>query len=185
MAGDWIKLRVGLPDDPAVVSISNDLGLDQDTVVGKLARLWAWANVQSRNGNAPGVTDSWVDSYVRAPGFAKALAKAGWLIINSDGIRFPKFDRHNSQSAKRRALGKERTDRNRRRKCNARSATKASPEKRREEINPQTPLHPGGNGGRPSPRDPSEREEPDPADGLSAFRRLRAEAKEVPLNGHA
>lgn len=34
MAGDWIKMRVDLRDDPDVIGIAAATGLDEDTVVG-------------------------------------------------------------------------------------------------------------------------------------------------------
>ena len=86
MAGDWLKVRLDLHDDPAVIAIASAIGLDEDGVVGKLVRLWAWANRQTIDGNAPGVTEMWVDRYVSAPGFAKAMVDAGWLAFeNGDG----------------------------------------------------------------------------------------------------
>jgi len=60
MAGDWIKMRMDLPDDPAVIGITERTGLDGDTVVGKLFRVWSWANRQTIDGNASGVTEAWL-----------------------------------------------------------------------------------------------------------------------------
>ncbi len=45
MAEHWIAIRVNLADDPAVVKMAAGLPLaDEDHVVGKLVRLWGWAN---------------------------------------------------------------------------------------------------------------------------------------------
>jgi len=103
--------------------------LDTDTVVGKLHRIWSWANEQSRDGNAASVTLSWIDRYIGVTGFAQAMVDVGWLLVNADGISIPNWDRHNSKSAKQRSLGAIRQSRKR----NAASVTKALPEKRREE----------------------------------------------------
>jgi hypothetical protein len=105
MAGDWIKMRCDLHEDPAVISMAAALDLDEDTVVGKLHRLWSWADRHTTDGNAVGVTETWVDRHVNRSGFAQAMSGAGWLTISAAGITFPNFDRHNLQSAKRRALG--------------------------------------------------------------------------------
>lgn len=102
MAGDWIKMRVSLPDDPAVIRIVDVLGIDTDAVIGKLFRLWAWADTQTKDGAAR-VGTAWVDRYTGTPGFADAMLDAGWLVVTPDGITFPKFDRHNGRSAKVRA----------------------------------------------------------------------------------
>jgi hypothetical protein len=104
MSGEWIKLRVDLADDPAVIAISAATRLCADEVIGKLYRLWAWADRQTRDGCAQGVTAEWVDSFVRKRGFAAAMVRSSWLETTDDGIRFPHFERHNGESAKTRAL---------------------------------------------------------------------------------
>lgn len=108
MAGDWMAIRLDVHDDPAVISISATLGIDADLVVGKLAKLWSWANRQLSDGIAKGVTTEWVDRYVSATGFAAAMIEAGWLQNRSGSIHFPKFDTWNSESAKRRLLDSKR-----------------------------------------------------------------------------
>ena len=102
MAGDWIKMRSDLHDDPAVVGISDALGLDEDTVVGKLHRLWCWADKHTSDGTAPAITHKWVDRYLGQPGFAQAMCEVFWLEFDDYGVIFPNFDRHNGQSAKAR-----------------------------------------------------------------------------------
>lgn len=102
MAGDWIKMRVDLGDDPAVVLIAACLDTTEDEVVGKLHRLWSWADRHTTDGTAPAITAKWVDRYVGRSGFAEAMAKAAWISFSEDGVAFPGFDRHNGESAKRR-----------------------------------------------------------------------------------
>jgi len=144
MAGDWQMIRLDLHEDPAVIQITAtcDGLVDEDHTVGKLARLWAWANAQTRDGNASGVTILWLDRYIGVTGFAEAMIFAGWLQANGDTITFPKFDRWMSDSAKTRAKTRKRVEKHR----NAPTVTKALPEKRREEKrirkkkDPPTPL---------------------------------------------
>ena len=102
MAGDWIPVRTDLHEDPAVITIAASIGLDEYEVTGRLLRLWSWANRQLPTGEAPGVTAEWIDRHVAAPGFASAMQKAGWLLIEDGKVVFPNFERWNSQSAKRR-----------------------------------------------------------------------------------
>jgi hypothetical protein len=106
MAGDWIKVEEHLPDKPEVVRMAAILGIDPDAVTGKLIRIWAWA---SRSCHADGVTDvtvmSHIDRVTNVTGFAESMKKAGWLEVDGESIRFPNFDRHNSKTAKDRALG--------------------------------------------------------------------------------
>ncbi|WP_157634182.1 hypothetical protein [Burkholderia ubonensis] len=103
MAGDWIKMRIALAEDPAVIAMAARLNLDEFAIVGRLHHLWGWADVQSRDGHAPGVTNVWIDRYVRCDGFATQMQAVGWLIVTEFGIEFPRFDRHNGETAKTRA----------------------------------------------------------------------------------
>ena len=108
MAGDWIKMRVDLSDDPAVIVMSATLKINNDEVVGKLHRLWSWADKHTIDGCAPAVTPKWVDHYVDKVGFAEAMSEIGWLQSGAHGITFPRFDRHNGRSAKLRATNSRR-----------------------------------------------------------------------------
>lgn len=102
MAGDWIKMRNDLADDPAVIALTDKLGLDEFAVVGRLHRFWAWLDRHSENGNAVSVTKMWIDRYISATGFAQAMIEVGWLSETEAGISIPNFDRHNGQTAKKR-----------------------------------------------------------------------------------
>ena len=113
MAGDWIKMRCDLAEDPAVIRIAEELSLDEDTVVGKLHRLWSWADRQSRDGHAYGVTARWVDKHLACDGFAVALQGVGWMVVDDQGVSLPNFDRHNGEPAKARALGTRRKQKQR------------------------------------------------------------------------
>ena len=103
MAGDWIKMRVDLCDDPSVIKISSETNLDEDTVVGKLHRLWCWADRHTIDGQTDGVTIGWIDRYVNHKGFAEAMVNAKWLMVDGDHLTFPHFERHNGKTAKKRA----------------------------------------------------------------------------------
>lgn len=113
MAGEWIKMRNDLAEDPAVISMAARFGVDEDMIVGKLHRLWSWADRQSRDGHAAGVTNVWIDRYIRLDGFAEAMVEVRWLAIDETGITFPNFDRHNGETAKSRALGAKRKQKQR------------------------------------------------------------------------
>lgn len=143
MSGDWIKMRVALHDDPSVISIAADTGLDEDTVVGKLHRLWSWADRHLANSNADSVTvsvtSSWLDRYVSVSGFAEAMQNAGWLVIRDKSITFPNFHRHNLKTGKERSLSAVRQRKHRENSNgdrNGATVTGALPteEKRREDL---------------------------------------------------
>jgi len=84
MAADWIKMRTDLAGDPAVIRIRRATGLDADAVVGKLHRLWSWADAHTADGFAAGLDAEWVDEFAGCAGFAASMASAGWL-----ASRFP------------------------------------------------------------------------------------------------
>jgi hypothetical protein len=131
MAGDWIKMRVDLATDPDVIGIASKTELDEDTVVGKLHRLWSWADQQTTNGDAASVTEAWIDRFLGAPGFASAMVSAGWLTITSGGVILPDFEKHNGQTGKRRALTARRNTKYR----DAHTVTKSAPrEDKREDT---------------------------------------------------
>jgi hypothetical protein len=140
MASQWIKIEHTTPDKPEVFQIADMLGIDPDAVVGKLVRVWIWADQQTRDGNAPSVTSALLDRISCVTGFADALQSVGWLDITTGGIHFCNFDRHNGNSCKTRALSAKRVETHRevKRKCNGDSVTKALLEKRREEKNSNT-----------------------------------------------
>jgi hypothetical protein len=104
MAGDWIKMRVDLLDDPAVILISDMCKIDEYGVVGRLHKLWSWADRHTLNGNGLGVTSFWVDRYIDCERFAEAMLEAGWLSDEGGHLSFPKFETHNGETAKKRAL---------------------------------------------------------------------------------
>ena len=110
MAGEWIKVEVCLSEKPEVLRLSRSLGIDSDAVVGKLLRLWAWFGRNSVDGVVDGVVDADVDRVCCAKGFAASLVSVGWLCIDSglERVSIPRFERHNGESAKKRALKSER-----------------------------------------------------------------------------
>ena len=113
MAGDWIKFEHVTPDKPEVWKIADILGIDADAVVGKLVRIWIWADQQTTDGNAGSVTSAMLDRISGVTGFVAAMTKAGWLEQSEGGFRFVNFDRHNGETAKQRALTAKRVQKHR------------------------------------------------------------------------
>lgn len=130
MAGDWIKMRVDLTDDPAVIGIAAATGLDEFSVVGRLHRLWSWADQQTTDGNATGVTLAWLDRYVSAAGFAQAMVNFGWLRETATGLSLPNYERHSGETGKQRGLTAKRAAKHRGKSnanSNASAVTKSAP----------------------------------------------------------
>lgn len=126
MAGDWIKVEQTLPDKPEVLAIAAILDLDPDAVVGKLVRVWIWADQHTTDGNARGVTRSFIDRCAAIPGFADAMVSVGWLLFGDGCLMIPNFDHHNGETAKARALTGRRVASHRAAR-NGRSVTPALP----------------------------------------------------------
>lgn len=103
MAGDWIKMRCDLRDDPAVTAVADRLEVDEDLVVGKLHRLWSWADQQTADGLLAGIAVGTIDRRLACPGLGAALVDVGWLVVEAGGVRIPRFDKHNGRTAKARA----------------------------------------------------------------------------------
>ena len=146
MAADWMKLRLDLPDDPAVAVIAKAADLDCYGVVGRLVKIWTWANRHTTDGKVRGVGGDWLDGLVAAPGFFSGMQQAGWIKTTKTGLSFPHFDRHNSESAKARALVLQRVRRHReakqggskvKRKCNGGTVTESLPEQEQEKEREQ------------------------------------------------
>lgn len=146
MSDEWFKTRNDLPDDPDLIRAAELCGIDQDLMLGKVIRFWAWVDKHCKNGNAF-VTLNWLQKYLNVTGIGDALMKVGWLEVDDDGlIIVPKFDEHFSENAKMRAKTAKRVKKHRQ-KCNAarvtKRVTKALPEEEEEEENnknPPTPL---------------------------------------------
>lgn len=134
MAGDWIKIELELPDKPEVHAIAACLSMDSDLVVGKLFRVWQWFDKHTVDGNAFGVTFALVDRISGVTGFGEAMAFAGWLEQKDKFLCMPGFDKHTSQSAKKRALTGRRVKKSR----NADSVTQALPREEKRRSKKQT-----------------------------------------------
>lgn len=104
MAGDWIKIRKDLVYDPDVVNIAADCNIDEFSVVGRLVAIWSWLDTHSVDGRRVRITDPFLDRLSGSSGFASAMRHVGWLSGESGDLTFPNFDRHNGESAKKRAV---------------------------------------------------------------------------------
>lgn len=104
MAGDWIKFDTSTPDKPEIFIIADSLNIDPDAVVGKLLRVWTWFDEHTVDGNAPSVSKILLDRLTGVNGFCNVVIDAGWMIDENGLLKLPNFDRHNGETAKKRAL---------------------------------------------------------------------------------
>ena len=112
MAGDWIKMREALFEDPAVLAMANALETRPEHVVGYCHRFWSWVSRNCHAGSVTGVTLDALESVLNLPGFLRIMCAVGWLVYDdtpgNEVLRIPNFNRHLSQGAKSRALNAER-----------------------------------------------------------------------------
>lgn len=102
MAGDWIKMRCNLWDDPRVARLCDLTDSGEAAIVGGLYWLWASADQHSEDGMMPGLTARSIDRKTGIPGLGDALAAVGWVEFEDDGALIVRFEEHNGKSAKRR-----------------------------------------------------------------------------------
>ena len=105
---DWIKMRCGIADCPQVIHMARRLGKEPDLIVGKLHRVWAYAdrNIGAADDGTLRFLDAgWLDDLVAVEGFANAMRAVGWLDWPENGseLTFPNYESHNGPTAKKRA----------------------------------------------------------------------------------
>lgn len=139
MRRPWIKIETATPDKPEICAIATRLRIDTDSVVGKLVRLWSWAEVNRVNGNDIGVTKEFIDKLVGRKGFAEALEAAGWLIVQGESLQFANFDRHNGNASKIRGQTAKRVERHRQAKSSPAQAAFPESAAEGQAVDPPAP----------------------------------------------
>lgn len=104
MAGDWIKMRSNLWDDPRIAGVCDETDASEATVIGGLYWLWASADQHSEDGIMPGLTLRAIDRKTGIAGFGNALVSIGWIEVDTAGVRIVRFEEHNGTTAKKRAV---------------------------------------------------------------------------------
>lgn len=182
MAGDWIKMRGNLWDDPRVTALCDACNCGEAQVIGALYWLWATADQHTEDGLMPGLTLRQIDRKTGVKGFGAALAVVGWVAESADGVTLARFDEHNGASAKRRCTEAQR-------KANGRSVSASNADKkqtgagqkspscgaREEEEEEKRDSDPDGSGGKPPapPSPPAPKTAADEAD-AKLWRDLKA-----------
>lgn len=162
MAGDWIKMRGNLWDDPRVSRLCDLTDQGEAAIVGGLYWLWATADQHSQDGSMPGLSLRQIDRKTGIQGFGQALCDVGWISESADGIVIERFEEHNGASAKSRAMTAKRVANHKERTANDEvtvaplaeshdTVSSALPREREEKSN----SVPNGTGGTP-PVDNSE-----------------------------
>lgn len=100
----WIKYRTNLPTDPRVVRVAGIVRKPVLHVTGALLAFWAVGDEHTTDGVLHGYTTEAVDELVGIRGFSDALRVVGWIETGEGFVSIPDFDRHNGESAKKRAI---------------------------------------------------------------------------------
>ena len=127
MAGDWIKMRNNLWDDPRVSRLCDLTDQSEAAVIGGLYWLWAAADEHTEDGHMPGLSLRGIDRKTGVSGLGKALETIGWVKEIDGGLEIVRFDEHNGASAKRRTMEAQR-------KANARTVSASNADKSRTET---------------------------------------------------
>lgn len=104
MAGEWIKMRSNLWDDPRVSRLCDITNASEAAVVGGLYWLWAAADDHTENGVMPGLSTGAIDRKTGISGLGSALVSIGWVDDTEGGITIKRFEEHNGKSAKSRCM---------------------------------------------------------------------------------
>ena len=157
MAGDWIKMRADLFTHPKVVRIASALKADTLRTVGGLMSVWCLFDAHSEDGHLDGYTPEVLDAHLRWDGFADAMIAVGWLEHEAGhGLVLPRFDAHNGQSSKRRAMDTERKREVRKLSASDADKTRTREEKRREEVSIPDGIDEGARKTRPARKCPAD-----------------------------
>lgn len=114
MAGDWIKVEMATPNKPEMAFIAKACGVSMDTAFAAWFRLWCWLDHHTENGEVQFFGPEDADRIAGVPGIGNALSSdkgCGWITFHQVGAAVVNWDRHNGDSAKKRAM---KTDRQRR-----------------------------------------------------------------------
>lgn len=113
MAGEWIKMAVGLRTHPKVVRMATTLKADRLRVVGGLHAVWGLFDTHSIDGHLDGYTPEVMDADLGWRGFSAAMLAVNWLAETPEGLAAPDYEEHNGPNAKRRAMETSRKGRSR------------------------------------------------------------------------
>ena len=97
----WIKIEHEIFNKPEVFNLASALKITRAEAIGHLVNIWIWADQMSEDGNIYG-NSTMIDELTKT-GFSAALEEVGWLEKNGMIMHIPKFEKHNGNSAKKRA----------------------------------------------------------------------------------
>jgi hypothetical protein len=102
--GDWLAVEITLPSKPETLRIAAATGRSPEEVAGICITLWAWFNLHTEDGLARHASVTLLRDICHKADetFAAAMRDVGWLDVSAEGVRVPRFERWNGDSAKKR-----------------------------------------------------------------------------------
>jgi hypothetical protein len=82
-----IQIDHHTPDKPKVIRMAEMLQIDQDTVTGKLLRVWIWADQNGLLGPKFCASSAFIDRLTAHKGFAAAMQDVSWLTIEDGALK--------------------------------------------------------------------------------------------------
>jgi len=100
---DWIKIEHTTPDKQEVLRISEILSMNPYEVLGRLVKVWIWADQNLKDGHSFVTSLSQISHVAGVTNFGEAMKESGWIVVKDGKLVFPNFLKHNGKSAKTRA----------------------------------------------------------------------------------
>jgi DNA replication protein DnaT len=104
----WMKIETNTPEKPEIRTVARQCRCSKAEAFMAFFRLWAYFDQHTADGFIPGLVHDDIDEIAGLTGIARVLELVRWLTFDQSGIVISNWDRHNGESAKKRALAQKR-----------------------------------------------------------------------------
>ncbi len=104
----WIKVETHTPDKAELRQVARLCHCSKADAFLAFFRVFVWLDEQTEDGHVDFFTAADADDIAGLKGFGEALEAVGWVRFSQTGAVVSNWDRHNGESAKKRALKAER-----------------------------------------------------------------------------
>jgi hypothetical protein len=108
---EWIKCNQGLHRETVIMAQARALGMDARTVAYAWLEVWMWARERTATGFVRNATHADIDAVAGIEGFSKHVGH--WARFDERGVRFFRWEKHNSNGARQRDLSNKRSRKHR------------------------------------------------------------------------
>ena len=122
----WIKIETHTPDKTEVRHIARLCRCTKAEAFLAFFRVFVWLDEETEDGHVDFFTTADADEIGGLAGLGSALEAVGWIAFSASGAVVSNWDRHNGESAKKRAMKSERQRRWRDGGVDAPASTRAS-----------------------------------------------------------